>query len=466
MAILTSLPTEMVEEVLSHLPLHDQATFARVSRFTFRNTVDYIYRTNRRLDDSSAIRRAVKLESVEGIRKALQQKLNVNAVDDTGQTALHHAIRCRRRLNDVIEALLEGGADPTLKEGVLNMTVFDSACFEEYYGAALILLDKQASGKINLRLNHRALNRALHHAVQPLGRDLSPDVYCHYSANLAQYRANQRELVRRLLAMPGARVNGRMHPIYANDPLYGLQGHVGPTLLHASFGIERDFGTEGNYYGIRRPDIEIVRMLLAAGARPNATTGRARTPLDLVTDVAAYEWPPTEDPAFGPLSERDLEDLVNLLVSYGARLDAFGPGMPRYRYQSMMTIQYAATKACMLQIFQFPEAYARCLAVIRAMLKLKGPQRRTAQNPRPATWGILPMRTLNWTVKDLLDTHLEGDPRHSPELMRLFQSHGGQHPAFDLLDYKEEDLEEEDEPPRKRARTGNAAAPAPAPHDS
>jgi len=55
----------------------------------------------------------------------LRKAIDVNMYDEQGWTPLHHA--CQRNYVDIVRALLEGGADPNLRDRVCGMTCLDMA---------------------------------------------------------------------------------------------------------------------------------------------------------------------------------------------------------------------------------------------------------------------------------------------------------------------------------------------------
>mmetsp|Transcript_50475 Transcript_50475/g.117180 ORF Transcript_50475/g.117180 Transcript_50475/m.117180 type:complete len:201 (+) Transcript_50475:96-698(+) len=55
----------------------------------------------------------------------MKKTIDINLYDEQGWTPLHHA--AQRNLAEIVQALLEGKADPGLKDKVCGMTAFDMA---------------------------------------------------------------------------------------------------------------------------------------------------------------------------------------------------------------------------------------------------------------------------------------------------------------------------------------------------
>ena len=69
----------------------------------------------------------------------LQYRADINCQDNEGQTALHYATACK--LLDIVELLLQSGADPTLQDQ-------DGCLPEEVTGCkAVTLLQQHTTGK-------------------------------------------------------------------------------------------------------------------------------------------------------------------------------------------------------------------------------------------------------------------------------------------------------------------------------
>ncbi|KAM7189604.1 Ankyrin repeat-containing domain protein [Rhypophila sp. PSN 637] len=464
-ACFAAVPMELVEEIIDWLPVSGQATVSLVSRRFYSIAMPFMYRHNRRHDGSSALGESVILANIEGIERALEQGLDVNARDEHGRTVLHHAVTykdgCTYRpgspLECILQLLLDSGANPTAKD-LDHVRPFDLACQRENYAAALFFLQKQAAGEIDLKLNAAAVNRALHEAVQPLGHwdteGHDEGIRDVYEENIEYLRKNQRELVRQLLGMKGVRFNARLDQ--------RLKRYTGPgpprwvihcddiTLLHSALMPRPNF-----WISTITPDIEVVRLLLEAGTRPNAcaTTGDDWpfwTPLHLVVKLV------THAPSDFILSKKELVDLVELLVAYGARLDTVGGPHSTYPFF------YAIKKA--FYHCGYSEDYSMLMAIIKAMLDCKGPKDRTKENPRPAKLGILPKGHMSRAADMLVELcemdHHGAEMRNRDEnkiteavegavpieLLRLLSDYGCESKKleFFLKNYREDSSEEDE----------------------
>ncbi|KAM7203422.1 hypothetical protein V8F20_004016 [Naviculisporaceae sp. PSN 640] len=375
MARLGNLPPELVLEILEHLSRKDQAAFARASKWTCSITDPFIYGRNKHHDNSSAIRTAIEKANIPALKKALLYDLDPNRREPgTQQTPLHQTTRCRpgysggrnppspETAKEMMQILLEAGADQNLKDKD-HRTAFGIACFEENYGAALVLLDSQYS---KIKLNQKDLNQTLHYAVQPLGNCVHAescryfDVLQDYKNNLTVYRANQRELLRRVLSMPGVDVNSRRNHPYQ----YRAQG-TNFTPLHAALG-PRHTGERGAI----KPDIEVVKMLLEAGARPNATCcAKGYTPLGMVVrNLADGDWGAGFfsglDPSNRVPTPEEVAEFTKLLILHGARLDVGGKRICPFSTALELAISSSSTNR---------QTQKRLNAPLRTMLDAKQP---------------------------------------------------------------------------------------------
>ncbi|KAK4212699.1 ankyrin repeat-containing domain protein [Rhypophila decipiens] len=374
-ASFAALPMELVEEIIGWLPVSGQATVSLVSRRFYSIAMSFMYRNNRRHDGSSALRESVILANIKGIERALEQGLDVNASGEDGRTALHHAVMYRNGctygpgspLERILQLLLDSGANPTAKEASrYQASPFHFACQKENYAAALFFLQKQAAGEIDLKLNADAINRALREVVQPLGHwdtcGVSHEIRDVYVQNIEYLRKNHRELVRQLLGMKGVRVNDHSSVgfCHAAGP-GGMLDYNDVTLLHSALIPRRN-----HFIRVIKPDIEVVRLLLEAGARPNATTRdhSSWTTLNLVVKLVTRGLGPSEKELV------DLVDLVELLVAYGARLDTVGGrvrfGAPDRTYPFFHAI-YQAFWHC-----GWTNDFSKLMAIIKAMLDCNG----------------------------------------------------------------------------------------------
>lgn len=218
-----------------------------------------------------------------------------NNRDMYSRTPLHCAFSrpsaSPRPIGHIIARLLEAGADQTLKDRDWH-TPFELSCKTQNHEAALALLNSSHS---QLRLNRRSINRAFRYAIRPLNFFRTPEEQT--------YRNRQRKLVGALLELGGISINQRYHDII--EDLTPLHAALRPQYLFNSFRI---------------PDVEVVRLLLAAGARPNSMTRDGKTSLHLVIDIAVDL---CAEPTNQPQREA-LAALANVLLFYGARLDVRG----------------------------------------------------------------------------------------------------------------------------------------------
>lgn len=377
---LGDLPPEVILEILDNLPPRDQAAFTRASKWTNAITDRHIYQVNKKHGNSSAIQNALEKADVPALQKALFYGLDPNRREPRTQvTLLHQAVRCRpgysggrnppsqETMSEIIQILLKAGADQRLKDEE-HRTPFEIACIEENYGAALVLLDSEHSKVV---LNQSAVNQTLHHVVEMLGNYTLPSVSWplqlqeDYEDNLTVYRANQRELLRRVLSRPGVNVNCRRNHVYR----YGPDG-VKFTPLQAALTPRCTGGR-----GLIKPDIQVVRMLLEAGARPNATCPASgyNTLGMVVTNLADGCWGACDlsslDSTAQVLPPEEIVDFIKLFILHGARPEAGGMEQcPFRRALEAATLHDKVTDR---------QAQERVLATIKAMLDAKQPDNPT-----------------------------------------------------------------------------------------
>ena len=231
--------------------------------------------------------------------------------DIYSRTPLHYAVQMGPR-GLAVARLLEAGADQTLKDSNWR-TPLEVACMIGNYEAALMLLNSSHS---RVRLNHRSINRIFRFAIMhfqfldiPQGRGEGCHIFQHPPA-----RDHRRKLkvVRALLGMGGVEINQRS----VNTGITGITG--GLTPLHLAL------LTTFAGHGVELPDtVQLVRLLLEAGARPNSLTPGGRSSLHLIIDHA-MGWTTNSDGSTARSARQELAAFVTLLISYGARLDVRG----------------------------------------------------------------------------------------------------------------------------------------------
>ncbi|KAJ7560103.1 hypothetical protein O6H91_04G113600 [Diphasiastrum complanatum] len=302
--------------------------------------------------------------SMEDVREVLERDVDVNSVDELGNTAMHIAISKRRP--EMVQLLLEFGCN--LERA--NKSGYTALHEAAMIGDALVtelLLNKGAISDARTQSGHTAIHHAVgrgHHEVVRILLEKGADVNATSNdGKSALYIAavNGDRVVMKLLMENGADVEARGPDGSTALHKAAARGHLSMVRLLLSWGAEVDVvnrqgktpydlaaesGHEHLYdmlkMGIvfrsaaRKGDLKTVRQCLSQGAQVNGQDQHGWTALHYAaykghTEIVSYlietkaaDIESRDEEGYTPLhcaTEGGRKDIVQLLISKGVNLD-------------------------------------------------------------------------------------------------------------------------------------------------
>ncbi len=213
-------------------------------------------------DGRTALHVAIQTERDLGTLRQLIDVTDLTMGDEDGDTALHVAISHPDRIS-VLQALLSAGADPNLPNRHGHYPIMRAAGLNAgHRGTEMmaLFLDAGADPNVGANTSRAPLHAVLDHQREDAGVDLITWL------------------------------------IKATDP--DMRDNDANTAMHLAI--------------LKRHDLTIVEMILAAGADPNMPNGRGQLPLELALSSGQ-------------------RDLVPILIDAGARVEDYAGDQPKLR---------------------------------------------------------------------------------------------------------------------------------------
>jgi len=215
-----------------------------------------------------------------------------SAAPPTGFTAFLFAVRAGQL--DAVKALLEAGANvnDTVSDGQSALIV---AAANANWEVANYLLDKGADPNLS-----GAGWNALHQAV----RERRPNLGFGTPGPISKGNLDSIEVIKKMIAK-GARLDARMTKNGMKDGQRNRLNRLGATAF---------------FLAAKNTDVEVMKVLLAAGADPKIPVADKTTPLMVASGLMI--WNPGEDGGSLPGQEEEVLEAVKLCVEHGNDINA------------------------------------------------------------------------------------------------------------------------------------------------
>jgi len=210
----------------------------------------------------------------------------------TGFTAFLFAVRAGQL--DAVKALLEAGANvnDTVSDGESALVI---ACANAAWEVANYLLDKGADPN---------LAGAGWNALQQAVRERRPNIGFGTPGPIAKGNLDSIEVIKKMLAK-GAYLNARMTKNGMKDGQRNRLNRLGTTAF---------------FLAAKNTDVEVMKVLLAAGADATIPSADKTTPLMVASGLMI--WNPGEDGGSLPGQEEEVLEAVKLCVEHGNDVNA------------------------------------------------------------------------------------------------------------------------------------------------
>ena len=295
------------------------------------------------------LREAVRTGNTQAVRALLQKRVDVNAADADGTTALHWAVRANDA--ETVKALLKAGANANAANAY-GMTPLFLAATNSTPVITQSLLEAKADpnrtatrGQTPLMTAARAGNAAIVKALLDKGAKVDAREEVLGEQALMWAAAENHAAVVTLLLSRGADVNSRSNPLKFPRDSFGLEGVLTslpkgdwPALMYAARDGAPDAaralarggadlnapdpeGTTALVRAIINSHYDTAAVLLEEGANPNVSDGSGMAALYAAVDMSSlgeiYGRPPR------PVTDKhSVLDLIELLLARGADVNA------------------------------------------------------------------------------------------------------------------------------------------------
>jgi ankyrin repeat protein len=281
---------------------------------------------------------AVRRQDRSRVRELLKQRVDVNAAQPDGATALHWAVHWDDV--DIADLLLQAGAnvnaanDFSVTPIVLAAANGSGALVEKLLAAGANANAALESGETALMLAARAGSAAAARALIGKGANVNAREGTRGQTALMWAAVNRRPEVTRLLLDSGADVQARSQ---TRTLVYNMGGNRSAGSASAETPLEEVElgGSTPILFAARSGDVESARLLLAAGANVNDTTSDGNTALIIAAHsghgtLAALLLERGADPKAAPLGYTALHAAVlrGTLRDRGVPNDDPGAGVP------------------------------------------------------------------------------------------------------------------------------------------